>query len=324
MFDVITLGAATRDVFLVSKDFQFIQSHKFATGVGECVPFGAKIDIDNILLSSGGGATNAAVTFARLGLSAGIVAKVGDDEAGRGIKTELHGEGVDVRLMKTTDKDSTAYSTLLTAKNGERSVLVYRGASATFAPSDISWTKLKAKWIYASSLAGNLDVMKQVLTHAHKHKIKVAFNPGKGELKRATDMRKLLPKLSILIVNLEEAQMLTENPDKDVAKQLKLLAQPNLTVVITNGPSGAYALADGTAWYARTSGVKSVSRTGAGDAFGSGLTAALIKGYSLDDAMKIGTLNSESVIQKFGAKAGILNKWPSKKDLAKYSVRKVR
>jgi hypothetical protein len=33
---------------------------------------------------------------------------------------------------------------------------------------------------------------------------------------------------------------------------------------------------------------------------------------SVDDALKVGTLNAESVIQHIGAKAGIMTKWPNK------------
>ena len=37
MLDVITIGSATQDAFLISKRFQIINSSKFATGKGECV-----------------------------------------------------------------------------------------------------------------------------------------------------------------------------------------------------------------------------------------------------------------------------------------------
>ena len=63
MFDVITFGSATRDVFLRSKAMELHKEH----GIEEaCFPFGAKIDIDDIDFETGGGATNNAVTFTRL------------------------------------------------------------------------------------------------------------------------------------------------------------------------------------------------------------------------------------------------------------------
>lgn len=321
MFDVITIGAATRDVFLISKEFQIINSPQFSTGQGECVALGSKIDIDNIVFSTGGGATNAAATFAKLGFSTSIVTRIGQDDPGADITKELTSFGVNTDLIYASVKENTAYSTLLTAKNGERSVLVYRGASSNFTPRDIPWKKVSARWLYISSLAGNLELLQKIITHAKKQGIFIALNPGRGELKRAVELRELLSSLSVLIVNVEEAQMLTETEEKDGAKLAKLLADPGLHVIVTNGSRGAHAYKDGQTWFARTSGAKSISRTGAGDAFGSGVVAALAKELPLEIALKVGTLNAESVIQKFGAKTGILKKWPTKQQLSLVSVK---
>lgn len=324
MFDVITIGAATRDVFLVSKEFQIINSPRFVGGQGECVALGSKIDVDHIVFSTGGGATNAAATFSRLGFSTAIVARIGNDDPGKAIVAELGQYNVHTELLRVLPKENTAYSTLLTAKNGERSVLVHRGASSAFSTSDIPWKKLKSQWLYITSLAGNIELLQKIVMQAKKQGAKVALNPGRGELKRAVELRELLSSLSVLIVNLEEAQMLAESEEKDGGKLAKLLAYPGLTVIVTNGSRGAHAHADGNTWFARTSGAKSVSRTGAGDAFGSGTVAALAKGHQLDTALRIGTLNAESVIQKFGAKAGILTKWPNKQKLSLISVKPVK
>lgn len=324
MFDIITVGAATRDVFLVSKEFQILSSERFVTGQGECVALGSKIDVDDIQFSTGGGATNAAATFARLGFQTAIVANIGSDDAGQAVMRDLEKFGVHTELINVSSKEQTAYSTLLTAKSGERSALVYRGASSHFNASDVPWKKVRSQWLYITSLGGNVELLQKIIAHAKKHRLKVALNPGKGELKRAVDMRELLSSLAVLSVNLEEAQMLTESQEADPVKLAKLLAYPNLTVIITNGSRGAYAHINGQTWFARTTGVKSVSRTGAGDAFSSGVVAALAKGKPLNEALQIGTLNAERVIQKFGAKTGILTAWPKTSALKTISVKIVR
>ena len=48
------------------------------------------------------------------------------------------------------------------------------------------------------------------------------------------------------------------------------------------------------------------SRTGAGDAFGAGCVAALIKGKSFEEALLWGTVNSASVIGYVGSTKGLL------------------
>lgn len=79
-------------------------------------------------------------------------------------------------------------------------------------------------------------------------------------------------------------------------------------VVITDGPNGAYGF-DGTTYqHIGIFPVPVVERTGAGDAFSTGCLAALIQKKSLRDAMRWGTFNSASVIQKVGPQAGLLKK----------------
>ena len=139
MFDVVTIGAGTRDVFLMSKEFKFIESSVFSTGIGECVALGTKIELDSIVHTTGGGATNAAATFARLGFKAAAICRVGEDGAGRDLIIELQREGIDTTMIRRIPDESTGYSTLLTASSGERTVLVYRGVSSSFTTADVPW-----------------------------------------------------------------------------------------------------------------------------------------------------------------------------------------
>jgi ribokinase len=320
MFDIITIGSATRDVFLLSKEFQFLKSDKFSTGMGECVALGAKIDVEEMVLATGGGATNAAVTFARLGFLTGIVSRVGEDDPGTSVLADLLLETVDTSMIKRLKGGQTAYSTLLTAANGERTVLVYRGVSADFTAADVPFKTMKARWYYVSSLSGNIEVLAKIITHAKKTGAKVAVNPGSGELMKASELRPLLKDVDVLIVNLEEAQRLSGLQTKDGKELSAKLSGDQTLAVVTDSSRGAYAAMGKMRYSARNRSIPSISRTGAGDAFGSGVVAALMKGLSIDDALKVGTLNAESVIQHVGAKAGILKKWPNAKLLEEIRI----
>ncbi len=321
-YDVITIGSATKDIFLVSKHFQIIQSHKFSTGYGECVPFGSKIEIEKAVMTTGGGGTNAAVTFASLGFNTAVITRVGDDSSGRDVFDELKAAKVKTTLIHTIKDGQTGLGVQLTAKDGERSILVNRGVSKSFNAKDIPWTKLKAKWIYMTSLAGNVALAKRIAKHAKQHGISIAFNPGSGELaKGLCGMEPVMRNLSLLNLNLEEAQLLAKSKSSDVKTLCKKISRPGLTLIITDGPKGAYAHRDGETWFVRPTGTKGISRTGAGDAFGSGLVAALAKGHDLGRALQVGVANAESVIQSYGAKIGILQRWPRVSELKKYKVR---
>src|SRR3989344_6010765 len=127
MKDVLTIGAATRDVFLESPAFKIISSDEFQTGLGECVALGSKNEVTGLTFETGGGATNAATTFARLGF-----------------KTEK----VDIGDIQKQKEVITAYSTLLLWSGGQRSVLVYRGASDQLDIEKFKSQSWKTKWVY--------------------------------------------------------------------------------------------------------------------------------------------------------------------------------
>src|SRR3954463_14300247 len=115
---ILTFGAATQDVFLTGKALHARRDVRTRDYV-EQFPLGAKIDVEEVHFDTGGGATNAAVTFARQGLQAGFVGKIGHDPAGAEVIRVLRREGVGVERVVTDPKLTTGYSTLLVASTGE-------------------------------------------------------------------------------------------------------------------------------------------------------------------------------------------------------------
>jgi sugar/nucleoside kinase (ribokinase family) len=324
MFDVITIGAATRDVYLKSPAFDLIKSDQFSTGVGECLALGSKNEASEIFLDTGGGATNAAATFGNLKLKVAVISRVGNDSAGRDVLDVLKEKNADVSLMQKDKKHLTTYSTLLLTGAGHRSVLVYRGASNFIEWNGIPKNKLKTKWFYITSLGGNIKLLNEIFKFAKKNKIKIAWNPGGKEIK--SGLKKLLPYIKqaeVLNVNREEASaLLNIDYDKkdEILKKMKNIGAK--IVVVTDGPDGAYLY--GEKWFFASSlGTKPKNTTGAGDAFGSGLVAGLIIKNDIDYALRLATLNADGVIKKMGAKNGLLEYRPAEKDLKKVRIREV-
>lgn len=160
MYDIITIGSATRDAFFKSKDFRSRESADSATGKEMYFPLGAKIAIPEVIFTTGGGGTNTAVTFARQGFRTACVSRVGDDVSGKEVKKELKIEGID-DFLQIDPTNKTAYSLILVTPEGERTILEYRGASDYLSEKEIDWEKLKshppageAGWFYLDSLAG--------------------------------------------------------------------------------------------------------------------------------------------------------------------------
>lgn len=316
MFDIITIGSATQDVFLTSKDYVLVPSKKFSTGMGECFAFGSKIEVKNIFLDTGGGGTNSAATFAHLGLKTASLVRVGNDAPGREIRSVLRTHGVATELLITDSKQHTAYSSILLTAMGERTVLVYRGASAHFSVREIPWKKMQTRWLYVSSLGGNIVLLKKLFAFAKKEDIAIAWNPGSAELAHgSTALSSLLAGTRVLILNREEAkQLFGETHGRN---QKNILA-------ITDGVKGAFLYADGQEWHAPSSGHKAVNATGAGDAFGSALTAGIAKGMDYSDALRLAILNSGLVVTKMGAKNGLLPRMPSLQVLRRLPISYIR
>jgi sugar/nucleoside kinase (ribokinase family) len=170
----------------------------------------------------------------------------------------------------------------------------------------------KAKWIYLTSLGGDLQALQQIFAHAKKMQARIAWNPGSAELDFGK--KKLLPFLKqtdILLLNREEAAQLAHVAPRFLEETMeKLGGLPRQALVITDGKHGAHVRAHGATLYSPALKGKRLNTTGAGDAFGSGFVGAIIKGYYLDDALRVGLMNAIGVVTHMGAKAGILKKFP--------------
>ncbi|MDP3764107.1 MAG: carbohydrate kinase family protein [bacterium] len=310
MYDVITIGTATRDAFVRSHEFKRASSFKFLTGEVLCLPLGEKIDIDDIVFATGGGATNAAVTFSRQGLNTACVCKIGNDVSGREVLQNLKSEGVGTNFVIENDDYKTAYSILLLSPNGERTILVYRGASEHFKPDDVNLRTLNAKWFYMAG-AMPLDVLNLILNKAKETNTQVAYNPSKSEIKMGLDgLGEVLKKLDVLLINREEGAYLTGLDYKKEDKIFKTLDEyVSGIVVLTDGHKGAL-ISDGKSIF--ESGIfknqNVVDRTGAGDAFGSGFVAGLIEKNDIQYAIRLASANATGVVERLGAKDGILTK----------------
>lgn len=323
--DVLTIGAATRDVFIQSARFQKREDPSAPAGFDACFPLGAKIDLDHILFDTGGGATNAAVTFARLGLKTACLARVGDDPGGHEVLTRLNKDRIDITHIQVDRKLGTGYSVILLAGSGHRTILVYRGAAQFIKAPEIKWDGMKPQWIYLTSVAGNAALLKNIFEHAAKKKIHVAWNPGNKEMELG--LKKLTPWLlqcDLLFLNREEAAALAETAPRNLEAMTNHLGTlPRQALIITDGAHGAYLHARGTNWFTPARKLKAVNTTGAGDAFGSAFTAAAIKTGNLDTAMRAGMLNSQAVIMHMGAKTGILGSFPTTAQLKRITIKKI-
>ena len=325
-YDIISIGSAVRDVFIIEKDFRLLRNKLFSTGVGQCLAFGSKIEVDKIVFDTGGGGTNTATTFAHMGLKTGIFTRVGDDENGAIIIKALKKENIDTKWIQRVHNGITGYSTILSQHFGDRTVLVYRGVSAFFKTCDIPLAQVDTKWICLSSLGGNIKLLQHILFFVKKKNISLAFLPGEDELKnRKWILKYFLPFVKIICLNREEAATLLHISSNSIHFHLSLFAKYfHGKVCMTDGSKGAWLFdaATMTTYFGHAYGPRAVNALGAGDAFASGFVAGIQKTKNDVLSFRLALLNSGSVVGFIGAKNGLLQKFPSTKKLAQIKIKK--
>lgn len=316
MYDIITIGSATRDGFFVGIPFIYLKDRRFITGKGIGLPLGSKIRVPKVYFLTGGGATNTASTFARLGFKTLAIFRVGEDVSGKTIINEMIKEGIDVSFAQKDYVLPTAYSVIFLTKSGERTILSYKGCAEYLNSLEIPFKKLKSKWLFLGSLGKEKNILKKIIIWAKKEKIKIAINPGKNELDFLKKNKKYLSFFDVFIVNQEEASYLTNIPfqrEKEIFTKLDKLVKG--IVVMTKGEKGA-TVSNGNYLFEAPSYSKKKPKdhTGAGDAFASGFVSVLMKRNNfkektLKEAIAFASLNAHSVIQYIGAKPGILQRF---------------
>lgn len=321
MYDVITIGDGTNDIFLKPHEASLVNSPECPQkGACDksliCWDLGEKIIVDSVFYDVGGSACNVAVGLSRLGLKTAIICALGKDMGGERVEKKLAKEKVSREHIKILRDIETSFSVIINYKS-DRTILVYHGLedySRLIIPNSV-----KTKWFYTGPLGKNYESVYNKLTSLISEKnISLAFNPGAIQIRdNSTKLKSLLRISKVLFLNREEAQDLLKIPKipevKDLLIKLKELG-PEI-VVITDGKNGAYAAEQNEYWYIPALKTDVLDSTGAGDAFSAGFLACYINKGNVKDALKWGIINSTSAIEKLGAQTGSLKSSQLKKDL---------
>jgi len=335
---IISIGAATLDTFVRPKK-QSIFRLDSEDGRKEflSLEYGGKIKIKDVHETLGGSAHNAAVTFARLGLSSSFCGVIGEDEWGEKIIKNLKKENIDFALVQKEKKEKTGFSVILNSYEGERTVLNYKGANACFNPKKLG--ELDAGWIYLTHLNEKSEsILEDILEQKKEKGFKIAWNPGSTQINQgAKKYQEFLKNTEIILLNKEEGANFTgkkfqvptiggkkcpecetfvdEDGDgfpesiydcSEIFKSFQNLGVKN--IVITDGKRGAQVISKDNLYYASSTGDFPVDTLGAGDAFSSAFCAGLILDLGIEKSLVWASENASSVVSFFGAQEGILSR----------------
>jgi ribokinase len=315
-YDVITVGSATEDVF--AKSDAGLITIKSSDGNAELLayPLGSKIRMVELDFQIGGGGTNTAVSFSRLGFKTAYLGCLGKDGRADDVLSCLKKEKVS--FIGYQDNVRTNFSVILDSLQEDRTILTYRDASNKLDIKKINKTNIHARLLFSSSLEEKgFETIVALAKLCKERGIKVAFNPGTYNAKQG--MAGILPlakNLDILILNKDEAKIITGK--ETLNEQFKTFRNSGInTIAITLGKHGAALLHKDIIYSTIPAKVKVVETTGAGDAFASALCAGLLMKDDPIFALKLGMLQAESTIQYKGAKNILLSKKAALHMLAK-------
>lgn len=226
-----------------------------------------------------GGASNVAITAARLGLSVSCLGEVGDDRFGRVVLDGLAAEGVDVSDVAVTPDGETPVAGVLVDQSGEPAYLGYPGRLRLVSPPQ-SWTEAiqGSEAAFADGWADHDHVpglIMDCMQTAKRAKVPFFFDPGPGN--PAFDLGwhfQACGLTTVLLVTESEAARLAGLRDP-MASGRHLLALGPEMVVVKRGAAGCLLLRGGDVHIAPGLPVEARDKTGAGDS----LAAAVIYGY---------------------------------------------
>lgn len=305
MYDVVTFGSAVVDVFVKTHCDTVIKK-----GVKSLAyPLGSKIIIEEKHVMVGGGGTNTATSFARIGLKVGFLGCLGNDGDANFILNSLKKENI-AFLGYQTDDFQSGYSVILDSQEDDRTILTYKGSN-----NELDYNKIRiphTKWIYSSSLVEkSFETLKKIAKYSNNRGIKFAFNPSSYQAKQGiAKLKDVLKCVDLLVFNKEEAQEMTglKADFPILIKKIMPCLDKDATLIITDGKRGAVLHNSKNTLKMIPPKFKVCETTGAGDSFASTYLAYHIMGKDDRISLTAAMENAKSIISHLGGKNNLLSK----------------
>jgi len=273
-------------------------------------PINQGVETRAVISTQGGGAAaNVASWLAVSGTPAHLIARVGDDPAGKTVLAELDKYGVE-HSQTIVPGANTGVVVVLVDALGERTMFPDSGANSGLSLADLpaleGFTAVYLSGyplVNPRSRSGTLDILRTVKERG----LPVIFDPSTvGVLLEVglNQVREWLTLVDVVILNEEEAHFLSgKNNPVDAATDLLTLTP---LVVIKRGGQGALAQARGTQLVQIPAiDVEVVDTTGAGDAFAAGFIQSWIGSADLQEGLNNGARLAAKCVSLVGSRPSI-------------------
>jgi ribokinase len=256
-----------------------------------------------VLYFPGGKGANQAVASAKLGASATLIGRLGQDAFGDELRAFLAAEAIDLSFVRQTAEAHTG-TAIITVANADNTIVVVPGANALVDPADVAGPVLGKGDVAVSQFEIPLPAIDAFFVRARAATATTILNPAPA---LAFD-RKLLGLVDVLVLNETELGLLAgtgfrESDDDtrfiDAARSLQ--ASRDQTICVTLGKRGVLALVGGAPLIIPGRMVAAIDTTGAGDCFVGALAARLADGAAMRDALEYANAAASICVQRMGA-----------------------
>jgi sugar/nucleoside kinase (ribokinase family) len=311
--DVLAIGNAIVDV-IADADDGFVAQEVMHKGAMRLIDEAEAVRLYGAMGPgrelSGGSAANTAAGVASLGLKAGFIGQLADDQLGTIFAHDIRSLGVEFDTPPRSDVGASARCLILVTPDAQRTMNTYLGAAQKLGPDAVENGFVgEARILYLEGYLWDPEeprqAMYKAMDAAHAAGTKVAFTLSDSFVvdRHRSDLMRLLDdgRIDILFANEAEVTQLAGAGDFDGA--VASVASKVPTLVATRSELGAVAVRGGKRVNVPAERIeKLVDTTGAGDLFAAGFLAGEARGLGLERSLRLGAICAAEVIQHYGAR----------------------
>ncbi len=286
---------------------------------------GELVTVDELVLNIGGGAANTAVDLARLGVTAAVRARLGDDIFGRFAKETLEAAKVATGALMIDRDLPTSQTLVVNVRGQDRRFIHCVGANAGFVAADLDHVLehpprvlhigyfLILPRLDAAQLADRFARARQAGTIT----LLDVATPGPGEY--LEPLKVVLPQTDVFVPNTDEAELILGESDP-VRQALAFHAMGAKRVIVTRGEHGVVSVSDSLRVKLGTYPINFVDGSGGGDAFNAGYIVGLLEGRSELDCLKLASAVGASCVRAVGTTAGVFTRAEAEAFLSQHQL----
>jgi len=282
--------------------------------VPEVPRLGEKVLGRSLGVFAGGTTANTACAFAKLGRSAAVCGRVGDDGYATLLRASLYGFGVDTEYLHTEPNSASASVIALVSPSGERSIVYMPMPPRGLQAETLAAAARQARVFYA--MPYDLGEFVAASRIARDNGALVAIDLEAAVAPDREAMQQRIAHADIAFFN-ESGFVAGTGEAPTPAALAALLTTAGLqTVVVTLGAAGAMAASRDAFAQHPAFAQAVVDTTGAGDTFNAAFLAAMLEGQSLQAGLRFACAAASHAVTAVGARSGMPDRATVERTLA--------